>query len=272
MVVHRCGGSLCAGRVEHDAMTKVFRTIDEADAFITKSKTITGRSCGTCSLCCRLLDVPEAGKLDHEWCPHCRPGKGCLIYQTRPGKCRGYGCLWLVNPAFDDNWFPKKCGIVGDVHQDGELDVPQVRFIVDPRTPNRWQEEPFYSKIKIIALQGLRGGIVAGTMVSTIIYIKEKRILVLPNKDIPNQPEIILRTGEFSYELLPCKDEEAAKKTAETLGLFEKAASEAGERARKKYGCLPDDPMAAMNLVGQDPEFIAVLENIAAAHPKLTRE
>jgi hypothetical protein len=40
----------------------------------------TGRSCGECSLCCYLLDVPQAGKARRSWCPHCKPGKGgCTI-------------------------------------------------------------------------------------------------------------------------------------------------------------------------------------------------
>jgi hypothetical protein len=185
-------------------------TPEEDQAFIAARKAATGRECGTCSLCCKLLNVPEVGKKNHEWCPHCRPGKGgCSIYETRPDICRGYGCVWLVNLNFNDDWFPQKCGIVGDVYGYGD-NVPQVRFFVDPETPDCWREEPYYSKIKSIALQGLRGEIVAGAMVSTIVRIKGNSILVLPNKDIPNVLGIIVRTGEYDYELLPFEPDEPA--------------------------------------------------------------
>jgi hypothetical protein len=39
------------------------------------------RSCGTCSLCCKLPYVAELNKPINTWCPHARPGHGgCSIY------------------------------------------------------------------------------------------------------------------------------------------------------------------------------------------------
>jgi hypothetical protein len=38
--------------------------------FLTERLKVTGRKRGTCSMCCQLLKVPEAGKVDHQWCPH----------------------------------------------------------------------------------------------------------------------------------------------------------------------------------------------------------
>ena len=42
------------------------------------------RHCGNCSLCCKIMGVPEVKK-DHEWCPHARPQNkygACTIYET----------------------------------------------------------------------------------------------------------------------------------------------------------------------------------------------
>lgn len=58
--------------------------------------------CGECGLCCKLLKIEELDKPQGKWCGHCKPGKGCTAYETRPGACRSFSCLWLAsreNPA-----------------------------------------------------------------------------------------------------------------------------------------------------------------------------
>lgn len=54
-----------------------------------------GRSCGSCTLCCKVLAVPEIAKPAGHWCPQARKGTGCSIYDTRPEMCREFRCLWL---------------------------------------------------------------------------------------------------------------------------------------------------------------------------------
>ena len=51
--------------------------------------------CGTCTLCCKLLDIPVLQKPAYQWCPHCQVGKGCGIYEARPQPCREFVCVWL---------------------------------------------------------------------------------------------------------------------------------------------------------------------------------
>ena len=55
------------------------------------------RSCGGCNACCKVprIDAPELQKPAGVWCPNCRPGQGCGIYDSRPGVCRDYRCVWL---------------------------------------------------------------------------------------------------------------------------------------------------------------------------------
>lgn len=53
--------------------------------------------CGDCTMCCKLLCVPEIKKMPSKWCPHCHIGKGCRVYETRPTSCREFECLWLLS-------------------------------------------------------------------------------------------------------------------------------------------------------------------------------
>lgn len=54
-----------------------------------------GRTCGSCTLCCKALPVQGIDKEAGAWCPHCLPGEGCSIYERRPQSCRDFDCLWL---------------------------------------------------------------------------------------------------------------------------------------------------------------------------------
>src|SRR5215831_5876594 len=96
-----------------------------------------GRSCGDCALCCRLLDVPEAGKPRNDWCPHCNH-HGCKIYESRPQICRDYTCAWLVNKSYPDYWKPSECGMIVDFGE-AEGALPALLIHVDPDTPDRWR-------------------------------------------------------------------------------------------------------------------------------------
>jgi hypothetical protein len=52
-------------------------------------------SCGTCTLCCCLTEVPELKKPLTIWCNYCNKEKGCTIYEQRPESCRSFQCVWL---------------------------------------------------------------------------------------------------------------------------------------------------------------------------------
>src|SRR5258708_38077644 len=110
------------------------------------------RSCGSCSLCCKIMGVPEV-KQRHAWCPHAEPGCECKIYEERPRPCREFNCGWLRDSSLKDYWYPLKSKIVIDVQTD--LDI--VAFIVDPSYPTRWREEPYFADIKKLARAGLAG-------------------------------------------------------------------------------------------------------------------
>jgi len=57
---------------------------------------VAQRQCGGCTACCKTHEIRELAKPPGQWCPHCRPGRGCAIYESRPEECRTFGCLWLA--------------------------------------------------------------------------------------------------------------------------------------------------------------------------------
>lgn len=157
------------------------------------------RSCGACSLCCKLMDVPEVNAPQGQWCKHCAPGHGCKIYLMRPTVCQTYNCWWVLKKAdLSDVWYPLKSKIIVDSceTQDGLI----MRFTVDPSYPNRWKEEPYYAGIKKTAYLGLNSP--NGTYWKTVVSIDGEWILVLPNKEVPFGPGTLLRYSDSRYDFV----------------------------------------------------------------------
>src|SRR5262245_197346 len=55
------------------------------------------RTCGDCTLSCKVMAIEALAKPASAWCSHCRPSHGCAIYPERPTECEDFACLWLVN-------------------------------------------------------------------------------------------------------------------------------------------------------------------------------
>ena len=67
------------------------------------------RSCGDCTLCCKLVAVPALQKEGYEWCKHCAIGEGCKIYKDRPLDCQGFECFWHAGLTLEE-YKPNKVG------------------------------------------------------------------------------------------------------------------------------------------------------------------
>lgn len=119
----------------------------------------TGRRCGDCTLCCKLLPVNELGKGAGERCRHQRSGKGCAVYRKPgfPRACAFWNCRWLVGQAGETRR-PDRAHYVIDVMPDyvvahdksGEtINFAVVQIWIDPgyrdahRDPalRRWLDE-----------------------------------------------------------------------------------------------------------------------------------
>lgn len=86
-----------------------------------KERKAPKRVCGPCQACCLVLGVPELGKLSGNPCPHAC-SVGCGVYQSRPGSCRVYRCLWLQG-SFKAEHRPDLVGLVIDTNESGEIVV-----------------------------------------------------------------------------------------------------------------------------------------------------
>ena len=77
------------------------------------------RDCGSCTLCCKVLEATALQKPAGIWCKHCLPGKGCGIYETRFPICRTYFCGWHTLAMLGEDWRPDRSGIIVSPRKEG---------------------------------------------------------------------------------------------------------------------------------------------------------
>lgn len=134
-----------------------------------------GRACGTCTLCCKVYDVPALEKPAGSWCRHCKPGLGCGIHDTRPQHCRSFFCLWMTQAWLGPEWKPERAKMVLTVD-------PGTGFLlvqVDPGAPNAWRTEPYYRHLK----QWAAGAVARQRQV--VVFINKSATVILPDRDVP---------------------------------------------------------------------------------------
>lgn len=129
------------------------------------------KACGDCTLCCKVMAIEELAKPVSSWCPHCKPGRGCLIYPGRPAECRTFNCLWLVNDHLNEPWKPNKSKLVLTTSEDG------IEIRCDPGYPDAWRREPFRSEIRQWAISGENHD------VTVVVITGQKMILVTPDRE-----------------------------------------------------------------------------------------
>ncbi len=133
-----------------------------------------GRDCGTCTLCCKVFDVPSLEKPMGKWCTHCAPGRGCGIHATRPDHCRAFFCLWMTQTWLGPEWKPERSKIVLTMD-------PVNRFLlaqVDPGAPQAWKREPYYGQLKAWAAGALR------ERRHVVVFINQLATVILPDRDV----------------------------------------------------------------------------------------
>jgi hypothetical protein len=136
---------------------------------------VPGRSCGQCSLCCKLAKVDELDKPEGVWCRHCAPGRGgCTIYETRPPVCRNYFCSWILDSRLGPEWYPLTSKMILSMENAGS----RLCVRVEPSHADVWRREPYYSQLK----QWSRVAVEARQQI--IVYVKKRVIAILPDKDV----------------------------------------------------------------------------------------
>ena len=110
--------------------------------------------CGSCTLCCKLLEIPALEKPEGQWCSHCAIGVGCKIYESRPAPCRDFACLWLESQSekhpLPADLRPDRCKMVLTFTPDRK----DVLGYCDPASPDAWKGA--LRLLQVIASQGHR--------------------------------------------------------------------------------------------------------------------
>jgi hypothetical protein len=131
-----------------DRMT--IRVDDAGTATITFDDKGTGRNCGSCGLCCKLLPVQVLLKAAGQKCVHSKAGKGCTIYADRPWPCKTWSCRWLADPTTAGMPRPDRAHYVIDIEDDyvtmqhagTESRVSVMQVWCDPAFRNAWDTKP----------------------------------------------------------------------------------------------------------------------------------
>ena len=130
------------------------------------------KQCGDCSLCCKVLRIPELEKPKDHWCPNFAAGTGCNIYPDRPPSCRSFRCRWLTDETMGPEWKPSVSKLVLD-------NKPHLLAVhADPAVSKPWRREPYGSTLRRLAAQGLTLG--------TIVMVMEHRrsVVILPDREV----------------------------------------------------------------------------------------
>lgn len=104
-------------------------------------KMADSRTCGSCSLCCKLYAVAELIKPRDTWCRHVVLGKGCGLHPNWPKVCDDFLCLWRddrLAPMLPDKARPDRCGVVLTAAGGGKAVVAVCR----PDKPMAWRDSP----------------------------------------------------------------------------------------------------------------------------------
>ena len=136
------------------------------------------RTCGTCTMCCKVYRIPILNKQEGKWCAHCAIGSGCRIYEDRPEQCRSFVCLWLQDVTMPPEWKPEISKMVLSIY-------PTTGFIyaqVDPGTPFAWRKEPYFSRLKAMAEQLLKD------RRHVLVFVNGNATLIMPTGPVPIGP------------------------------------------------------------------------------------
>ena len=111
---------------------------------------IPGRTCGTCTMCCKVLEIDDFEKPAGAWCHNCIKTGGCAIYAQRPAVCREFECLWLTERTMPVTLKPEKIGTILMEEADGE----EYQAVCDPEKPFAWRHPLVFKHLVAKAKEG----------------------------------------------------------------------------------------------------------------------
>ena len=165
------------------------------DLYDSENPLVPGRACGSCMLCCKVMQVPELNKPQGTMCSHAVVGKGCTIREHRPRSCRHFFCGWRINPSIDAMWKPEVCGFVITL----SFHYVAMVLMVDPDRPVAWRVPPYHDRLR----RWSAGAFKENKRVIAMVAGGESTI-ILPDRDIPLgvlalDDEVVISHGPAGY-------------------------------------------------------------------------
>jgi hypothetical protein len=133
-----------------------------------------GRACGTCTLCCKVYDVPAVESIAGQWCRHTVSGRGCAIHATRPDHCRAFHCLWMTEGWLGPEWKPERAKMVLSL----DPATRNMNVQVDPGQANAWRREPYYAQLRRWAVAS------APKRRHVLVHVNKATTVILPDRDV----------------------------------------------------------------------------------------
>lgn len=135
------------------------------------------RTCGSCSLCCKVIGIAALDKPAGRWCRHYARSVGCAIHAAAPSECRTFMCSWLITPSLGEEWRPDCSKLVLWTNKVGRLIVD-----VDADHPGAWRLQPYYGQLKTWSNRREPGSL------EVLVRAQGRMIVVFPEADIDLGP------------------------------------------------------------------------------------
>jgi hypothetical protein len=155
------------------------------------------RTCGTCTLCCKVFPVPDIGKPAGKWCQHIVQGKGCGIHATRPQMCRDFFCQWIYSDDLGPEWKPEVSHFVMSIYPGSN----SLNISVDPGYPQAWREERYLRRFRVWAGAALEQGD------QVLVFNGPRVIAILPDREVelgeirPGDRIVSLKNGVGQFDV-----------------------------------------------------------------------
>jgi hypothetical protein len=159
-----------------DDLKNDFAEIPLEDLYESENPLVPGRTCGSCMLCCTVMNVGELDKPSGVTCRHAVAGQGCTIRDQRPRACRRFFCGWRLDPNIDSLWKPNICGFVITI----EPRYASMLIMVDPTRPLAWKVHPYYGRLK----EWSGRAFVEDKRIVAVVAGGEATV-ILPDRDVP---------------------------------------------------------------------------------------
>jgi hypothetical protein len=159
-----------------DDLKNDYAEIPLEDLYESENPLVPGRTCGSCMLCCTVMNVDELNKPGGVTCRHAVTGQGCTIRDQRPQACRRFFCGWRLDPNIDSQWKPNICGFVITI----SLRYASMLVMVDPTRPLAWKVQPYYGRMK----EWSGRAFMENKRIVAVVAGGEATV-ILPDRDVP---------------------------------------------------------------------------------------